>query len=620
MPFGLANAPAIFQNMINDILREYLDQGVLAYLDDILIYSKNMEEHVGLVKKVLQKLKENHLAVAAHKSIFHALEVEFLGHMINQEGLRMSERKVESITTWETPKNIKDIQRFLGFANYYRRYRNNFSALCRPLTDSLKKTNEEFECTELHQRSFDELKKAFTSEAILRHFNPSKEVIIETDASNFALGCILSQRHEGRLHPVAFHSRKMSPAERNYDIHDKETLAIVEAFKVWRHYCHGARTIPVYTDHNNLKYFMEANTLNGRQARWAAYLSQFDFKVIYRPGSRAGKPDALSRRSEYAVEEGEVPQTKIIQKFEIVATILTEKIKFKRQKEDATIPTQGSSQAAGLYLYSIEEKTVARGGRILVGTGITIGLPQGTYGGIAPRSGLESKAGISNDAGVIDREYTGEIKVLLVNNGPEKFQIRKGDRIAQIVIERWSLGEAMEVDSLEETERNSKGFGSTDNFFLFNNLRINELSLAGLHPEFKEKIRQAGKNDPIYQKPLEDEKVSSREGLIYVGTGRTYIPNNEKLKLEIAESEHDYKFARHFGRDKTLELRTRSFFWPKMEEWIRNYIRSCDMCQRNKSSRHAKYGLLNLWTLPTCYGSIRPQGSSYPALPIPSLL
>ena len=243
-------------------------------------------------------------------------------------------------------------------------------------------------------------------------------------------------------------------------------------------------------------------------------------------------------------------------------------------------------------LYSIEQKTIVRGGRILIGTGIAIGLPEGTYGRIAPRSGLASKAGISIDAGVIDRDYSGEIKVLLVNNALKEFQIKKRDRIAQIVIERCSLGEAMEVDSLEETERNTNGFGSTDNFFLFNNLRINELSLAGLHPEFKEKIRQAGRNDPIYQKLVKDKKGSERDGLIYIGTGRTYIPNNEKLKLEIAESEHDSKFAGHFGRHKTLELITRSFFWPKMEEWIRNYIRSCDTCQRNKSSRHAKYGLL----------------------------
>ena len=274
-----------------------------------------------------------------------------------------------------------------------------------------------------------------------------------------------------------------------------------------------------------------------------------------------------------------------------MAIILAEKIRFKPLKEDATNPTRGSSQAAGLDLYSIEQRMIVRGGRTLVGTGIAIGLPQGTYGRITPRSGLASKAGISIDAGVIDRDYTGKIKVLLVNNGPEEFRIRKGDRIAQRVIERCSLGEAMEVDSLEETERNSNGFGSTDDLFLFNNLRINELSLAGLHPEFKERIRQAGKIDPIYQKLLKDKDGSIKDGLIYVGTGRTYIPTDEKLKLEIAESEHDSKFAGHFGRHKTLELITRSFFWPKMDEWIRNYIRSCDMCQRNKSSRHAKYGL-----------------------------
>ena len=294
------------------------------------------------------------------------------------------------------------------------------------------------------------------------------------------------------------------------------------------------------------------------------------------------------------MEEGEVPHTKIIQKFKTVATILAEKIKFKRLTKDATIPTRGSSQAAGLDLYSMEQKSVLRGGRTLVGTGLAIGLPQGTYGRIAPRSGLASKAGISIDTGVIDRDYTVEIKVLLVNNRSKEFQIRKGDRIAQIVIERCSLGEAMEVDSLEETERSSNGFGSTDNPFLFNNLRINELSLAGLHPEFKEKISQARQNDPIYQKLLEDKhkKGSNKDGFIYVEMGRTYIPNSEKLKLEIAESEHDSKFAGHFGRHKTLELITQNLFWPKMDEWIRNYIRSCDTCQRNKSSRHAKYGLL----------------------------
>lgn len=152
----------------------------------------------------------------------------------------------------------------------------------------------------------------------------------------------------------------------------------------------------------------------------------------------------------------------------------------------------------------------------------------------------------------------------------------------------------MGVDSLEETERSLGGCGSTDSFFLFNNFRINELSLAGLQLEFKERIRQAGKNDPIFQKLLKKEgkEGPNQEGLIYVRTGRTYIPNNEELKLEIAESRHDSKIAGHFGRHKTQELITRNFFWPEMDEWIRNYLHTCDVCQRNKSSSHTRYGLL----------------------------
>ena len=190
---------------------------------------------------------------------------------------------------------------------------------------------------------------------------------------------------------------------------------------------------------------------------------------------------------------------------------------------------------------------------MLVGMELAIGLPHGTYGRIAPRSGLASKAGISIDAGVIDQDYTGEIKVLMVNKGPKEFQVRKEDRIAQIMIERCSLREAMEVDSLEKMEQSLGGFGSTDNSVRLNNLRINEISLAGLHSVFKERIRQVGQNDPIYQKLLK-EGSSSKDRLIYIGMGGTYILDNEELKLEIAESEHVSKFAGHFGRHKTLEI------------------------------------------------------------------
>ena len=164
----------------------------------------------------------------------------------------MSERKVEAVKSWAAPKSVKDIQQFLGFANFYRRFIKGFSSICRPITQLLQKDTK-FEWKQEAGKVVMQLKEAFTSAPILRHFNLELQVIIDTDASNFAIGCILSQKWEERLHPVAFHSRKMTPAEMNYDVHDKELLALVVAFHEWHHYCHGAKhTVIVLTDHQNL--------------------------------------------------------------------------------------------------------------------------------------------------------------------------------------------------------------------------------------------------------------------------------------------------------------------------------------------------------------------------------
>jgi hypothetical protein len=150
--------------------------------------------------------------------------------------------------------------------------------------------------------AFQQLKDALTSTPILKHFDATLEVIIERDASNFAIGWILFQKHVGKLHPVAYHSRKMELVQWNYDIHHKERLALVEAFEHWRPYCHGARfPILVFTDHQNLRYFTTSKVLNQREVHWAEKPLEFDFRIIYLAGSKNGKPDALSRCSEYAV-------------------------------------------------------------------------------------------------------------------------------------------------------------------------------------------------------------------------------------------------------------------------------------------------------------------------------
>jgi len=211
MPFGLTNAPSTFQDMMNHVLSDILDVGVLAHMDDILVYGKTEEKHDRLVKEVLGRLQENGLAVSPEKCVWKVPEVEFLGYIIGRNGIKMSEGKVRVVLSWETPKSLTEVQSFLGFANFYRRFIQDYSRIARPLTKLTKKeTGHEWKWNPEAERAFQELKKQFTTAPILAHFDATRPVIIESDTSDFAIGAILSQRDtENRLHPVAFHSRKV---------------------------------------------------------------------------------------------------------------------------------------------------------------------------------------------------------------------------------------------------------------------------------------------------------------------------------------------------------------------------------------------------------------------------
>jgi hypothetical protein len=300
MPFGLCNAPGTFQYYVNDVFRDYLDDFMSAYLDDLLIYSKSLKEHKHHVRLVLQRLEENGLHLKASKCQFHQEEIAFLGYIISAQGISMDPSKVSAIRTWPVPQSVLDIQIFLGLANFYRRFIKNFSKLIAPITKLLKKGTI-FGWDKSANIAFKGLKEAFTSAPILRHFDFDRPAVVETDASDYADGAILSQRDpDGTLHPVAFFSRKFLPAELNYEIYDKEMLAIVDALTTWRHYLQGSgHPIEVITDHKNLLWFTETKMYNRRQARWAEKLSHFDFAITYRPGAQGGKPDALSRRPDH---------------------------------------------------------------------------------------------------------------------------------------------------------------------------------------------------------------------------------------------------------------------------------------------------------------------------------
>ena len=308
MPFGMCNAPATFQHFINDIFHDLLDRFANPYLDDILVFtSGNRSMHVDHVREVLKRLRDNQLFCKVEKCFFHQTSVEFLGYYISPDGISMDPGKTDAIRKWPVPQNVKQVQSFLGFANFYCRFIDNYSGIVVPLT-RLTRKDAPFVWDENVQQAFEGLKAAFTTAPVLVHFQPARKTVVETDASDYAVAAILSQfvPESGDIHPVAFFSRTMAPAELNYEIYDKELLAIVESFRQWRAYLEGLpEHVDVITDHKNLEYFSTTKLLTRRQARWSEFLSQFNFLVIYRPGRLGGKPDTLTRREDVYPKGGD---------------------------------------------------------------------------------------------------------------------------------------------------------------------------------------------------------------------------------------------------------------------------------------------------------------------------
>jgi len=274
--------------------------------EPVTAYSDTMEEHTRHVHRVFERLTDAGLHLKPEKCEFHKTEVKYLGLIIGADGIKMDPSKVETVKPWPPPENLRDVRAFLGFANFYHRFVKGYSMVVEPLT-RLTRKGQPFKWETKQQESFDGLKTSFTTAPILRRFDHDRDIVVETDASDFVSAAVLSQYDdEGTLHPVAFFSKKHSPAECNYEIYDKELMAIVRTFEEWRAELQSVENpISVLRDHKNLEYFTTTKLLNRRQVRWAQFLSQFNFKIVYRPGKAGAKPDSLTRRSGDLPKEGD---------------------------------------------------------------------------------------------------------------------------------------------------------------------------------------------------------------------------------------------------------------------------------------------------------------------------
>jgi len=511
MPFGLTNAPATFQAYINQALAGLMDTCCVVYLDDILIFSDSREEHTRHLRQVLERLKKHALYASRKKCQFFTSEVEFLGFIVSTAGVAMDPSRIKTIEEWQAPASLHDVQVFLGFANFYRRFIRNYSKVAQPLTALLKgsqngKKTGEFALSEGAEQAFRQLKEAFTTAPILCHYDPAAPLRIETDASTFAIAGILSQLQEVNgqkdWHPVAFHSRKMIPAEQRYETHDQELMAIVECFKQWRHYLEGApQVIRVLSDHNNLRGWRNMTALNKRQARWAVFMESFDWQIEYQAG-KANPADAPSRRPDY---EGEAPAPEHL------------------------LPTLQKKVAA----WQENESTVIR--RVLATARSCV---QGVYEAPARQ--------------------------------PARPQALSLPRIAVVRALSEEAAYDPPTDTLLDLVREVQ-------------TRDEDCIARRAHPPRTEGAQAARWED--------------RDGLLYKDD-RLYLPRDQALVAEVIKRHHDDPLAAHFGRDKTIALLRRKFWWQDLYHDVDTYIRTCDVCQRTKAKRHRPYGEMAALPLP----------------------
>ena len=299
MPFGVRNAPGAFQREMRRVLRDRLHRGVLVFIDDIILHSKSDEEHIELLQWAFQRLRDEYYYAHPEKCEFMVSTVSFLGHMVSQVGIAVQQHKVAAVRDWPTPTTRREVRGFLGLTGYYRRFVQNYAQIAQPLT-LLTGETVAWQWGEEQQSAFDELKERLCSAPILVYASPTQPYVVQTDASDCAIGAVLSQRqNDGSERPIAFWSHKLNRAEFNYSATEKELLAIVKACEHWAGYLEGSQCpILVRTDHQPLTWLNSRPVVTARLARWVVRLTGYNFKIDYVKGKENVVADALSRRSD----------------------------------------------------------------------------------------------------------------------------------------------------------------------------------------------------------------------------------------------------------------------------------------------------------------------------------
>lgn len=542
MPFGLKNAPATFQRVMDSVLCGLQGERCFVYLDDIVIFASSLQEHEQKLQEVFSRLRKYHLKVQPDKCEFLRREVAYLGHIISNEGVKPNPDKVRVVRDFPIPKSCKDIKAFLGLTGYYRRFISNFSKLTKPLTSLLKK-DVPFVWGTTQQNSFDECKRLLTNPPILQYPDFAKEFILTTDASINAIGAVLSQGEISKDLPIAYASRTLNKAESNYSTIERELLAIVWAVKHFRPYLFG-RKFKIVTDHKPLTWLFSIKDPGSRLVRWRLKLEEYEYEVIYKAGKNNTNADALSRPP--------IHNTNVIDNTENEPPNTCENIPEDYLQMNYEYFMQNSS-------YSFDTPNLhISSDRLLDDRHKNIFIPSSCE--------LSDKNDLFNEAISMCSQvdpYLNKVKELY------DVDLLVSDKNQNIIF-----------GCLRPTHFDS--WNSESYFKILLNC-LQNYSLKSLHiPDLKnDHTCKLKGNEQLH---ITAYLADVYECKITICENKVKNPTSEEIP-EILKTFHDDPLAGHRGIVETTRKIRTEYFWKGMSDTIKNYIENCQVCQRNKIQR-----------------------------------
>lgn len=574
MPFGLKTAPATFQRAMDSVLRGLQGIHCLVYLDDIIVYSSSLQEHVDKLRKIFDRLRESNLKVTLDKCEFLRKEVLYLGHTITKNGLMPNNDKIKAVLNFPLPRTTTEIKSFLGLVGYYRKFIKDFAKLTQPLTSCLKKKNKINHTKPEYIEAFERCKELLTNAPLLQFPDFSKPFVLTTDASNFALGAVLSQGPIGSDKPIAYASRTLNDAETRYSTIEKELLAIVWATKHFRPYLYGKK-FTIYTDHRPLAWLNSIKEPNSKLTRWKLRLEEFDYNIVYKTGKQNCNADALSRiKINMLGEDDEVSMKVNIdekeRRLKRHITDITKEITrlSKDENNDPDASTSRQNTPSVIEISSDSEKTVSISSIGDDGRRSPYSIPS-VGSTTATASEGKSNESIATVHSANDMDTDGmPILQEAIDTKPN-----------QILVYTWNRNE-LTVKDLSKTKQ-----------------RILEVHLPIDNPDLvkrflKEYTRPKIKHFFYFENEKHRKQFSDatmklfQKGSVkfYECTKRVVFIDDENEQRDVVIKYHAGKNS-HRGIKETLVHLRRVFYWDNMDQVVASIINSCDTCKKMKYDR-----------------------------------